>query len=241
MELHELHVAQLGAGAVGGGHAVAGGHRRVGRLAVDHAGARRRRGSSAWPRRADRPRRPPRRPINGRPTQRPSCVSRSIVKVSSQMVTFGASRAWAMMARMTSWPVASPRAWTMRRWLWPPSRVRARWPSSRSKCVPQRIEVVDRLRGVADDQLDDGAVAQAGAGGERVLDVVLEAILGGEHAGDAALGVGRVDSAMRSLVTTSTSSGGGTARAARSPAMPAPMTSTSVNRWAVVLGANGTR
>src|SRR5262249_58513973 len=39
VELHELHVAQLGPGAVGGGHAVAGGHRRVGRLAVDHAGA----------------------------------------------------------------------------------------------------------------------------------------------------------------------------------------------------------
>ena len=39
MELHELHVAQLGPGAVGGRHAVAGGHRRIGRLAVDHAGA----------------------------------------------------------------------------------------------------------------------------------------------------------------------------------------------------------
>ena len=39
MELHELHVAQLGAGAIGRGHAVAGRHRRVGRLAVDHAGA----------------------------------------------------------------------------------------------------------------------------------------------------------------------------------------------------------
>ena len=39
VELHELHVAQLGPGAVGRGHAVAGGDRRVGRLAVDHAGA----------------------------------------------------------------------------------------------------------------------------------------------------------------------------------------------------------
>ena len=41
VELHELHVAQLGPGAVGGGHAVAGGDRRVGRLAVDHARSRR--------------------------------------------------------------------------------------------------------------------------------------------------------------------------------------------------------
>ena len=39
VELHELHVAQLGAGAVGGGHAVAGGDGRIGRLAVDHARA----------------------------------------------------------------------------------------------------------------------------------------------------------------------------------------------------------
>ena len=35
MELHELHVPQLGAGAIGDGVAVAGGDRRVGRLAKD--------------------------------------------------------------------------------------------------------------------------------------------------------------------------------------------------------------
>ena len=85
----------------------------------------------------------------------------------------------------------------MRRWLWPPSRVRARWPSSRSNLVPQRIEVVDLARGLADDQLDDVAVAQAGAGDERVLDVVLEAVLRRQHAGDAALGVGAVALARR--------------------------------------------
>src|SRR5256885_1777303 len=49
------------------------------------------------------------------------------------------------------------------------------------------------------------------------------------------------NSAMRSLVTTRTSRGTGTARAARSPAMPAPTTSTSVKRWADAFGANGTR
>ena len=97
-----------------------------------------------------------------------------------------------MMARMTSKPVASPRAWTMRRWLWPPSRVRASWPSSSSKCVPQSDQVVDLAGRLADHHLDDVAVAQAGAGRERVLDVVLEAVLGREHAGDAALGVGAV-------------------------------------------------
>ena len=39
MELHELHVAQLGPGAIGGRHAVAGGHGGIGRFAIDHAGA----------------------------------------------------------------------------------------------------------------------------------------------------------------------------------------------------------
>ena len=39
MELHDLHVAQLGAGPVSRRHAIAGGDGRIGRLAVDHAGA----------------------------------------------------------------------------------------------------------------------------------------------------------------------------------------------------------
>ncbi len=39
MELHELHVAQLGPGAEGQRHAVAGGHLGIGRLAVDLAHA----------------------------------------------------------------------------------------------------------------------------------------------------------------------------------------------------------
>ena len=66
-----------------------------------------------------------------------------------------------MMARMTSKPVASPRAWTMRRWLWPPSRVRARWPSFRSNLRAQADQVVDLRRRLADHHLDDVAVAQA--------------------------------------------------------------------------------
>ena len=37
VELHELHVAQLGAGAIGDGHAVAGGHFGIGGFAVDLA------------------------------------------------------------------------------------------------------------------------------------------------------------------------------------------------------------
>jgi len=41
----------------------------------------------------------------------------------------------------------------------------------------------------ADDHLDNRAVAEAGAGDERVGDVVFELVVGGEDAGDAALGV----------------------------------------------------
>ena len=50
-------------------------------------------------------------------------------------------------------------------------------------------QVVDLVGRFADHHLDDGAIAQAGAGGQRVLDVVLEAVLRRQHAGDAALGV----------------------------------------------------
>ena len=39
MELHELHVAQFGAGAIGDRQAVAGGHRGIGRFAIDLPGA----------------------------------------------------------------------------------------------------------------------------------------------------------------------------------------------------------
>ena len=48
----------------------------------------------------------------------------------------GRSSAAASRARSTSRPVMSP-AWTIRRALWPPSRVRSSWPSGRvSKCAP---------------------------------------------------------------------------------------------------------
>ena len=53
-------------------------------------------------------------------------------------------------------------------------------------------QVADLLRGLAHHHLDDVAMAQAAAGDHRVLDVVLEAILRRQHAGDAALSVGAV-------------------------------------------------
>ncbi len=61
-------------------------------------------------------------------------------------------------------------------------------------------EVVDLLRGLADDQLDDFRVAQSGAGRHRVADMIFEPVFGRENARDAALGVAAVtllDSVLR--------------------------------------------
>ena len=53
-------------------------------------------------------------------------------------------------------------------------------------------ELFDLARGLPHHQLDHRPVAQAVAGDEGVFDVVLEPVLRGQHAGDAALGVGTV-------------------------------------------------
>ena len=93
---------------------------------------------------------------------------------------------------MTSLPVASPRAWTMRSWLWPPSRPRARWPPAWSNCVPQSTSSAMRCGASRTTLLDHGRIAQRAAGLKRVGHVVLEAVVRVEHGGDAPLGVGAV-------------------------------------------------
>ena len=120
----------------------------------------------------------------------------------------------------------------MRRWLWPPSRVRARSPSSRSNLRAEADQIVDLLRRLADDHLDDVRVAQAGAGDVRVFDVVLEAVFGRQHAGDAALGVGAV-ALVEAVLGERRGRGGRAGLRGRPgcPAMPAPMTRMSVNWW----------
>ena len=54
----------------------------------------------------------------------------------------------------------------------------------------ERDQLADALGAVAHHQVDDVAVAEAGAGDQRVLDVRLEGILRAPHRGDAALRVG---------------------------------------------------
>ena len=53
-------------------------------------------------------------------------------------------------------------------------------------------ELANVMGSFANDHLDDFGIAQAGTGDERVLNVVLEPIVGPEHSGDAALGVAAV-------------------------------------------------
>ena len=48
-------------------------------------------------------------------------------------------------------------------------------------------EPADRGRGALDDELDDAAIVEAGAGDHRVLDMRLEAVARLQHRGDAAL------------------------------------------------------
>ena len=114
------------------------------------------------------------------------------MKLFCQIRTFGRARAWWITARMTSRPVASPRAWTIRACEWPPSRVEGDLAVDLVEVRPPLDQLGDPPRGLADDQLDDLGVAQPLAGGEGVGDVVLEVVLGVEDAGDPPLGVGAV-------------------------------------------------
>ena len=90
---------------------------------------------------------------------------------------------------MTSRPVASPRAWTIRACEWPPSRPSATLAVDLVEVGAPADQLADPLGCLADDHLDDLGVAQPLAGGEGVGDVVVEVVLGVEDAGDPALGV----------------------------------------------------
>ena len=103
--------------------------------------------------------------------------------------------------------------------------------------VPRRIEggaqahqVADRRRRLGNELADDGLVAQPGAGGERVADVVLQRVGGVEHGGEAALGPRRGAGRQLPLVTIRALRTGRTARAAARPAAPEPTTTTSTSR-----------
>ena len=164
-----------------------------------------------------------------------------MVNVSSQMATFEAVRAVAMTARIISNPVASPRAWTIRRWLCPPSRVNARAPFTRSNFVPQRTSC-SICAGASWTTISTTARSHSPSPATSVSSTWLSKWSSGERtpaippwAYELLLSV------TRSFVTTSTDRSAGTSSAARRPAMPAPTTSTSVKRWNVAFASNETR
>ena len=94
-----------------------------------------------------------------------------------------------MTARMISRPVSSPRAWTIRACEWPPSSPSETWPSTWSKWVPQPISSPIRS-GASRTTISTISGSQRPLpADERVGDVVVEPVVGIEHAGDAPLGV----------------------------------------------------
>ena len=107
---------------------------------------------------------------------------------SSSIVMFGWLATAASSARWISRPVTSSQCTT--RWrVCAPSRPRSSSPpASRASRTPRSSRRWTCAGPSLHAQLDDLAIAQAVAGDQRVLDVLLEAVVGREHRGDAALG-----------------------------------------------------
>ena len=126
----------------------------------------------------------------------------------------------------TALPVASA-AWTMRRWLWPPSRVRC---SSSVAAVAGEghallDQPLDRPAAALDHEAHRVVVAQARPGDVGVADVVLEGVGAVQHGGDAALGP--AEAPVQELVLGDEGRPSRVRRrrrAAESPASPLPMT-----------------
>ena len=94
----------------------------------------------------------------------------------------------------------------------------------------------DPCRSLANDGINHILVTESAAGGECVGNVIVEAVLRIDNAGDAPLRRCR-----SSFVTTVTESRGSTASAARNPASPPPRMSTSVKQCGTRFGPNAAR
>ena len=108
--------------------------------------------------------------------------------MSGTRVMLGWAAAAFCSACCTAQPVASS-TWTMRRWLWPPSRVRCQRvaPSATLNGTPSSASRSIAAGALLDHELDGGAVVEPGAGDHRVLDMALERVAGLQHRGDPAL------------------------------------------------------
>ena len=188
MELHELHVAQLGPGAPGDGQAVAGGDLGIGRFAKHLAAAAGAENRLLGP--------DERFAVLGIPDQRAAASAVVREQIDRERVFpdlhvrqigsvlddgphhfFAGGIAQGMHdAIVAVAPFAAQREFAG-------FQIEVRAPVD---------QLANALRGVADDHFDDLAIAQLAAGRERVGDVIFEAIFRIEHAGDAPLGVGAV-------------------------------------------------
>ncbi len=185
MELHELHVAQLGAGAIGRRHAVAGGHRRVGGFAIDHAGAAagedrllgpdellaltgpRQHGTDAAA-------------FVGEQIEREGVVPERQVRHVPGAVDDGAHDLEAGGVAECMDDAAMAVAPFARQGEMALFLVEMRAPVDQGRDLPRRL---------AHHHFDDVAMAQTAAGRERVLDMVLEAVFRRHDARDAPLGI----------------------------------------------------
>ena len=161
---------------------------------------------------------------------------RSIAAESSKNWMFGGSSQAASSARSTSRPVMSL-AWTTRRREWPPSRREVELAWARSNSAPSPTQLADALRALAHGDLHRLAVAQARAGDEGVLDVLLEAVALGEHRGDPPWAYMVLPSERSRLVSTATDPCPAASSAKERPATPPPRTRKS-NRWGMECSCN---
>ena len=157
--------------------------------------------------------------------------SRSTARACSMTSISGARRTAAIRARWISAPVASPPAWAIRSRWWPPSRVRLSSPSgSLSKTVPSAMS-----SWTAAGPSVTSACTASGSQTPAPATRVSRSWSAGESSGPSAAAMPPwahwVEPALStSLVTTSSLSARSAAwmrRAAVSPAMPEPTTTTS--------------
>ena len=108
--------------------------------------------------------------------------------MSGTSVMLGCFAAAASSACCTAQPVASA-TWTMRRWLWPPSRVRcsALRPSRRERHAELDQPLRSRAARASTTCSTTSRSLRPGAGDHRVVDMRFEAVAFLQHRGDAAL------------------------------------------------------
>ena len=228
MELHELDIADLRAGPVRHGHAVAGGHIGIGGFA-EHAaqpagGQQRGSAPESVPRLGCLRRTPSRRPP-------PSAVSsRSVIAAKLRNSMLGSEAALRYSVRAISRPVESPCACRTRLRLCAPSRANSSLAPSRSNSAPHSIS---SWMAAGPSSTSVCTAADRTARRPRKACPVRAGRLRRRRSSAAAMppcAYSDDDSRRLSFAITSTLPAGASSIAARRPATPAPITRKSVYR-----------